>query len=35
VRINELSGYSLVGEIVTGEDDQPRQSITAEADAFA
>jgi tRNA-2-methylthio-N6-dimethylallyladenosine synthase len=35
VRINELSGYSLVGEIVTGADDQPRQSITAEADAFA
>jgi tRNA-2-methylthio-N6-dimethylallyladenosine synthase len=35
VRINELTGYSLVGEIVADADGQSRQSFTAEASAFA
>ncbi len=34
-RVNELTGYSLVGEIVADADSQSRQSFTAEASAFA
>jgi len=34
-RVNELTGYSLVGELVASADRSSRQSSTAEADAFA